>query len=383
MSVGPSSTARHRTDGVLHVLAPAAFGGLERVVLALAGGQRARGARVSVAALVSSGEEPALLSELRTAGVTVHCIVTPGRSYALQIRRLGEIVQTDEPTVIHSHGYLADVLLGVMRRRIPFVRTTTVHGFTGGDWKNRLYEWLQVQAQKRFDAVVAVSEPIQERLVRAGMARSKVHVVRNALPPTRDPEPPAAARAQLGIPAESFSVGWVGRLSQEKGLDVLIDALQFLRDIPFHVSVVGNGQERSRLESLARERGVNDRTRFAGIVPESGPLMRAFDVLVLSSRTEGTPITLLEAMHASVPVVATSVGGIPHVISAREGLLVPPERPDLLAQAIRQIHSDPGAAAERAARARTTLQTQFARDPWIDAYDRIYRQAHHISNLAP
>lgn len=352
-------------------MAPAPFGGLERVVLALAAGQHEKGCRVDVAALVSNGSEPALLGELRAAGIAVSSIVTGSRSYGTQMRRIIDVAAEIRPDVIHSHGYLPDVLVGVMRRQ-TFARATTVHGFTGGGWKNRLYEWLQVRAHRHFDSVVAVSEHIRDRLVRAGVPPDRVHVIRNALPPSADVVSRANARASLRVPADAFSIGWVGRLSHEKGLDVLIDALPALRDLPFHVTVVGDGQERPRLESRARDRGVSDRITFTGVVPDSGRLMRAFDVLVLSSRTEGTPMTLLEAMRAAVPVVATSVGGIPHVISSADGVLVPPERPDVLADALRQTHNDRGAAAERASRAALKMQTEFACDPWIDAYERIY-----------
>lgn len=372
--------ARSAGAGVLHVLAPAPFGGLERVVLALAGGQRARGGRVTAAALLSPDSNPPVLEELRVAGVDVRRIVTRSRSYATQIQRLADIASEVRPAVIHSHGYLADVLVGLMRRQVPFARATTVHGFTGGDWKNRLYQWLQMRAHRRFDAVVAVSDLIRTRLVQAGIASDRVHVVRNALPPMVTAHSSTTARTTLDIPSDAFSIGWVGRLSREKGLDVLIDALSFLRDLPFHLTVVGDGPERPGLESLARERRVSDRIKFAGVVSESGRLMNGFDVLVLSSRTEGTPITLLEAMHSSVPIVATSVGGIPQVITPLEGVLVPPERPDSLALALRHVHAEPLLATERARRALERLETHFARDAWIDAYERIYRQAPHSSN---
>ena len=177
----------------------------------------------------------------------------------------------------------------------------------------------------------------------------------------------------LGVPPSAFTVGWVGRISAEKGLDVLLDALPSLSDIPVHLAVVGDGPLRVELEALARGAALTDRITWAGIVPDAGTLLRAFDVVVLSSRTEGTPIILLEAMAAGVPVVATAVGGVPDVVTGAEALLVDAENPVALASAIRAIVADRSAAEARAARARGRLVAEFALEPWLLAYERIYR----------
>ena len=103
--------------------------------------------------------------------------------------------------------------------------------------------------------------------------------------------------------------------------------------------------------------------------------MPAFDAWVLSSRTEGTPVTLFEAVAAGVPVVATRVGGVPDVVGEGEAILVPPEDPEALAAAIRAVHASPLAAAARADRASRRVATEFAAAPWLDAYDRAYRRA--------
>jgi glycosyltransferase involved in cell wall biosynthesis len=111
-----------------------------------------------------------------------------------------------------------------------------------------------------------------------------------------------------------------------------------------------------------------------GVVPDAGRLLRAFDVLVLSSRTEGTPMVVLEAMAAGVPIVATRVGGVPDVLSSADAMLVPPEDPAALAAAIRAVHDHPDAARSRADSARRRLDTEFALAPWLARYEAIYRQ---------
>ena len=110
-----------------------------------------------------------------------------------------------------------------------------------------------------------------------------------------------------------------------------------------------------------------------GQIADAARLIPAFDVLVLSSRTEGTPIVLFEAMAARVPVVATAVGGVPDVVGEREALLVPPDRPDALARAIASVREDPGSARARAAAAATRLATEYAVGPWVERYAAVYR----------
>jgi glycosyltransferase involved in cell wall biosynthesis len=170
-------------------------------------------------------------------------------------------------------------------------------------------------------------------------------------------------------------VGWVGRVSREKGADVLIDALPALRDLPLTVVFVGDGPEAARAREQATRLGVEHLVRWAGAVDGANLLFGAFDALAMSSRTEGTPIVLFEAMTAGVPVVATSVGGIPDVVTTAEAALVPSESPTALADAIRDTLTNRARAMERAQRARRVLAERYAVEPWLDRYDETYAAA--------
>jgi glycosyltransferase involved in cell wall biosynthesis len=361
---------------ILHVLAPAQFGGLERVVGALATGQRHRGHTVGAAAFLDHlGPEPPLLNELAAADVQVFPVRLRSRAYVQQGRHLRAIVGRFVPDVIHSHGYVADVHAALLRGNRLATKVATVHGFTGGNFKLRAYEWLQTRCYRRFDAVVAVSRPISDRVIRSGVSRERVRLLRNASRPSGMLEERDKARRVLGIPDATFSIGWVGRLSREKGLDLVLHALPALADLDVVLTVVGDGVEHERMRQLARALGLSNRVRFAGIVLDAGRLIRAFDALILSSRTEGTPIILLEAIHGGVPIIATAVGGVPDVVSGTDALLVPPESPAALAEAIRTTLTAPAAAAVRAQQARRRLDNEFAFEPWIAEYERIYRTA--------
>ena len=151
---------------------------------------------------------------------------------------------------MHTHGYHVDVVDAGAARRAGVRTVTTVHGFTGGDWKNWIYERLQRRAFRRFDAVVAVSRPLARDLERTGVPSARVHMVPNAWPASDPPPLPRdQARAQLAVPNRRFHVGWVGRLSDEKGPDVFLESLARLRDIPWTACVLGEGPARGTLEA--------------------------------------------------------------------------------------------------------------------------------------
>jgi len=163
----------------------------------------------------------------------------------------------------------------------------------------------------------------------------------------------------------------VGRLSHEKGPDLFLEALA--RAPGWSASIVGDGPLRESLETQARGLGLEGRIRWHGLIPGAGNLLQAFDALVLSSRTEGTPIVLLEGMAAGVPLVVTSVGGIPDMVTEREALVLPPDRPDLMAGALREIRLNRAEALARAGAARERLVSVYAIEPWLDRHEALYR----------
>ena len=359
---------------ILHVVALGEIGGLERVVDMLACGQAHAGNDVHVAALLDPADsDHPLLRNLSAQGVTTHPVVLRGRAYRRERATMTQLYRQLRPDIVHTHGYRPDVVDAGPARRLGIATITTVHGFTGGDWKNRLYERLQRRAYRKFNAVITVSRPLREQLIRNHVGTARVHVVQNAWQESAPAMDRATARGALGVSGDGFRIGWVGRLSAEKGADVLLDALTHLRDLPIGVSMVGNGQEQHALLDQAGRLGVAQNIRWHGVVPDAGRHFAAFDAFVLSSHTEGTPIVLFEAMAAGVPIVATSVGGVPDLVSPDEATLVPPRDPAVLAAAIRSIYRDPSAAWARAERARARL-SDFQVRPWIGRYDAIYRQ---------
>jgi len=357
--------------GICHVVAPAPSGGLEAVVAALAAGMARRGHRVRILALLDPGGTSDALAPAVRAGVELVEIRLPPRSYRNEARRVAEQLASASPAIAHTHGYHADLVGDRSARAVGAPTVSTVHGFTGGSWRNRLYEWLDRRALRRFDAVVAVSRAIADTLTAGRVAPGALHLIPNAFAETDPPLDRAAARRKLGLPPDRLVAGWVGRLSPEKGPDLFLEALA--RAPGWHAAVVGSGPLQAWLRDLAGLLSVQDRVSWHGTIPGAAQLLKAFDVLVLSSRTEGTPIVLLEAMAAGVPALVTRVGGVPDVVSEREALVVPAGDPAALARALEQVRTRPDAAATRARAAARRVAEAFAIEPWLDRYETVYR----------
>jgi glycosyltransferase involved in cell wall biosynthesis len=158
-----------------------------------------------------------------------------------------------------------------------------------------------------------------------------------------------------------------------KGADVFLRALAEPDGPQTTAVLIGDGSERSRLESLADQLGLRARVRFVGGIEGGARLLPAFDAFVLSSRSEGTPIVLFEAMTAGVPIVASRVGGIPDVVGEGEAVLVPPDNAAALAEGLRQVLEHPSSAGFMVERARRRIETRFSTPTWLASHEQLYR----------
>lgn len=373
------TTAEHPRSGspVVHLLAPARVGGLETVVRSLARHQVESGQSVAVGAIGSSHDAVAPFLDRVADRVPTHFLQVPTRGYLRERRAVGELLTELDARLLHTHGQRVDVVDGGVARKVGLPVVSTAHGFIGRGVKGRLYRFLQTRCWRGFNAVVAVSKPLADELDSSGVPRSRLHVVPNAWEPDRPPRSEEDARASLGVNGSAFHIGWIGRLSPEKGPDVFLQALDLLRrrDHAFAASVIGEGPLERELRSQAESAGIRDRIRWHGRVPGASELLAAFDVIVISSRTEGTPMVLLEAMFQGVPLVATAVGGIPFTLGKKEGYLVPSEDAEAIAEALSRIRRRPGEAEARASCARTRIRRERSMAQWVQRYEEVYRAA--------
>jgi glycosyltransferase involved in cell wall biosynthesis len=223
---------------------------------------------------------------------------------------------------------------------------------------------LQRGAYALAGAVVANSHAAASRLRREGVPSRSIHVVSNGV---ELPERPTRNRA--GRPR----AGCVANLRPEKGHDVLIEALAARPDLrDLQVELVGDGPCRSALDAQARARGVGEQVRFLGERRDVGERLANADLFVLPSRTEALPNSVMEAMAAGLPIVACRIGGIPELVEdGVTGLLVPPDDPDALGEAMAQLVANPARASALGAAARAAVAERFSMARMIAGFTEI------------
>ncbi len=364
-------------------------GGLERLALGLVRSGIAAGHRVSVVCVEKPGR---LADEAVNAGATVVSLGKPAGRHPAFIDHAAETLVALRPDAVHTHQIGAAWYLGQAARRlgIPVVHTehgnhfAREHGFTRV-LKARLFFHAAARSVGRF---CCVSDEIAAAVTRWGtVPRSKVEVVPNGIPPEvpADLPTPAAVRASLGILEGVPVVGTVGRLAEVKRQDVLLRAAARLsREFPdVRVLVVGDGPERATLETLAADLGLSPRVHFAGYRPRPEELLQVMDVFALTSRSEGFPVSLLEAWRAGVPVACSAVGGIPAVVrSGVNGLLFPAGDDAAAAIAIATVLRDPVLATLLGSAGRDEFQRRYSLDRMAAEYDRLYRTTPAVGRTA-
>lgn len=241
--------------------------------------------------------------------------------------------------ILQTHGYKANVLAAFVA---PIVRrpwVAFVHGDTWENWKVRAYFALERLAIRRADRIVVVCQQMARALSAEGIPAERIRVIHNACLADSIEESDIAAWSDDAPPI----VGVVGRLSPEKGVDVACRVHQLVvrRCQGARLWIIGEGPEEARLQKDAARLGVAPYIDWFGFRDDLAPLYRQMTVLLIPSRSEGLPNVALEAMAHGVPVVGTSVGGVPEVISdASTGFVVPPGDVEGLASRVLELLSE-------------------------------------------
>ena len=350
-------------------------GGAERHVVDLATALRRKGYEVEVACSVADG----LSKPLEEAGVSVRPLT--GRlvkrrvsaAYALGIRRLLGERRFD---LVHAHIFAsaAAAAIATLGSGIPLV--VTEH--TEATWQTRLARWVSRWVYRRAERIIAVSTPIGRRLIsRDGVPPDLVTVISNAVIPASE-APPDAPEALPDEWLEGPLVGVVARLQPEKGVANFLKAVARVSEVSPEARflVVGDGPLREELLGLAERVGIRERVWFLGYRADARALVGLMDVLAVPSLTEGSPLIVLEAMAAGVPVVASAVGGIPdQVRHGEEGLLVPPDDPGALGDALGGLLRDLARAHRLGEAGRRRTENEFSHDALVRRIEGVYRSA--------
>ena len=359
-------------------------GGTERLVIEIV-----KGLRQQVDSVVCCLDEPgAWAVELEALRVPVIAMGRrPGFTPGLAVR-LARILKTHAIDVVHCHHYSPYVYGLLATVLTPGVRLVfTEHGKLSDappSLKRRLVNPVLSMWPAR---LCAVSADLRQHMIAEGFPARRLRVLYNGIDPGDRPSAAQrqAARAELGIPADAFVIGSVGRLDAVKNLPLLLRAHAALRTThPTAFAVlVGEGAERRALESTAAELGISDSVRFTGHRRDVRHVMAAFDVYVNTSLYEGVSLTILEAMASAMPVVATPVGGNPEVVIEEETGLLIEARPRALADAIAGLAGDPRRRRAMGNAARWRVKRHFSMRRMIEEYASAYFGRHIAIAAAP
>jgi glycosyltransferase involved in cell wall biosynthesis/peptidoglycan/xylan/chitin deacetylase (PgdA/CDA1 family) len=353
---------------VVHVVLSLDAGGLERLVCNLVAAEATRHFRHVVCCLDREGP---LAEDVRREGHEVIMIRRGRGADAGLVFRLARFLRTVRADAVHTHsldpmfyGGLAAALA-----RVP-VRIHTQHNTFLSTYSPRDRMKFQI-ASGLFTRIVSVGAETDRGVAAFGVPAVRRCVIRNGINVGRFDDAPTLRPAA----EREATIGVVARLSPEKGVDCLLDALALLAadGEGARLAIVGDGPDRSALEDRARAAGLSDRVDFLGFQPKVATLLPTMDVFALPSRSEGIPLALLEAMAASRPCIATRVGGVPEVIEdGVNGLLVPPEDPAALANAIRRLLKDPTLRDRLGRAALEHVRKEWSEEAMAHGYATLY-----------
>lgn len=282
------------------------------------------------------------------------------------VTELLSLCRRERVRIWHAHDYKSNAIGVLLCRFWPMKLITTVHGWVKHTTRTPLYYGLDRIWLRCYDRVICVSEDLYRKCREYGVRHGRLVLLENCIDATEFSRTMTTveAKARLGIPASRLLIGAVGRLSAEKGFDILIRAVNRLLQSGLDVQlvIIGNGDEHSRLQQLITELGLESSVMLLGFRSDVVQYYQAMDVFALSSLREGLPNVLLEAMAFEVPVVATRIAGIPRVIRDGEtGILVEAGEVESLSQAIGRLleNSELRTTLGRAARKRIESNHSF------------------------
>jgi len=326
---------------VLQLISSGGYYGAENMLLNLCASQEAAGCRNSLLLFYNVHVPNVEFYErARRRGISVRMVHCRGRADWRAVREIKQYIAEDGIDLVHTHGYKADLYGYFAARGAEKSVVATCHNWLGGTAALRIYNRLDRMALKRFSAVAAVSDGVRDWLLNSGIREDKIKVIANGI----DVE--AFARGHL-LPelrgADHKIIGVVARLDLQKGFQFLLDAVRELAaQFPrLKVVVVGEGPDRGAIEHMIEQKGLRDKVMLAGERSDMANVYASMDIFVLPSLNEGLPMTVLEAMAAAKPVIATRVGAIPKVIEdGMNGVLVNPRDAAALRDAIAGLLAD-------------------------------------------
>lgn len=349
-------------------------GGAERMQRLFA--EAVSGLDVELTIVTLRESQPAAVAPFGSLGVRV--VAFPSRGFLSPTRalRLLRFLRRGAFDVLHAHLVRATIL-GVLAGRAASIPTVaTLHNTRSN---RRLPDAIRI-------AEARVLRHVADRVVAVGWETARAHrerlggrpiqVIPNAVAEVRrlSAAERAAARSELGVGADELLVIAVGRLHPQKAFGVLLRALQLVIEDghPVQLRIAGTGRLEQPLRREVERLGLGERVRLLGLRDDVPRLLAASDVYASSAAWEGLPLATLEAMAAGLPIVATAVGDVTRVVDSASGILVPPGRPEALAQALSRLLRDPALRRASGAAARERVRVRHGTQAWARSLLALY-----------
>jgi len=362
---------------VLQFITPAGFYGAERWVIALANNAPCERMICDLAVTQESESQDLSVAEYYPADAgEVHYLPMNGRFDLRVVAQLVRVIREREIDVIHTHGYKSDILGWLAARRAGIRCVSTPHGFSGiVGFKLRVFIAIGTYMLRHFDAVCPLSEELVEDMGRFGVPSEKTHFIRNGV----DLLDIDRVMASLPGPANgrdnTRTIGFIGQMIPRKGLTDLLRAFDLLyeKDPDLRLELLGDGNQRSELEQLAKSLPSSNAIRFLGFRSDRLERLAGFDLFVMTSSLEGIPRCLTEAMAVQVPVVAYDIPGVDQLIEhGKTGLLAPHGDIPELAKQCQQVLSNPDLARQLTDAARFKVDTQYSAAQMASEYEQLF-----------
>ncbi|MCU0241743.1 MAG: glycosyltransferase family 4 protein [Vicinamibacteria bacterium] len=385
----PDSNA-HAPVRVMRLFSRLNIGGPSLHVIYLAAHLDARGYETRLVVGQEEPHEGNFQDLARECGVTCLQVKALGRAIRprADLRALFELyrlMRRERPVIVHTHTAKAGVLGRIAARLsgVPIVVHTyhghVLHGYFGR-LQNAFFRTLERFLARGSDRLIAVSDSVRADLLALGIGRpEQMSVISLGLDLERytHPAPRGELRRQLGVALTTPLVGIVGRLVPIKDLDCFLEAARIVRETgcAAHFVIVGDGEERARLERFAQELKIAAQVSFLGWRRDLTAVYADLDLVVNTSRNEGTPVALIEALAAGRPVIATEVGGTPDLLArGAHGRLIPPRSPSALAAAVIESLKAPEILLERTRRGRRFVLEHYSVARLVADIDTLYRE---------
>jgi len=365
---------------IAHVTASPNFGGVERLILEICRSlQHTQDVEHLIASFPEGGNAEPFLREVEQSGFIAYGFQNDMPHLIAATRELIRLLKQHQIQILCAHGHKARMLgwFATKYLRIPIIGIS--HGWTGENKKIQFFERIDKWMHHRMDHVVCVSQGQADKVIRFGTPAGRVSVIYNAVRMDRFDIPSDISfrqRLESLFPNKpKLIVGSAGRLSPEKGFDILVSATEKLaQSIPdIGIVIFGDGFLQEPLQKQIDELGISSSVVLAGFTDQLDQYMHHFDLFVQSSHTEGMPSVLLEAMSARKAVVATQVGGTGElVVEGSTGLMVPPNDPKTLADAMQKVLNNDDLRRTMGQNGRQRVAQSFALESQAEAYWELF-----------